>query len=599
MKKIVGLLFIASCVAATSSYAQQAPRRGAGGGGQQQPTSREDALDPTPVDPKVDPNVDMWINDYRNSKPRTVYGNLVFHDILTRLDGADKLHPVKKGAVLSDIAVVSYATLAPGATASGKVSLGNVQIFLAVGGEGKITVNSKSYDLKDGIGFTLTPDFDFKLSSTGKVPLAFYVREEPMPSNFKATPDLVVVSRWDNDRRVGAHWVHTCNGGPNGLNLCTIPPHTMPQPHSHPQEEAWIMVKGETTLSLGKNLRRMTPGQAYRIPPTGVTAHSNINWSDEPVEMIYMGPLSRGGAGGGPQAGAQGAPQGGGAGGPQGGAAGGQQGTDFARLDNAAINPATEPDVDMYMGNWRDSFPRMMHGNLYVRDMLTALQGSDSMHPTHKGAVLTNATAVSYALLEPGSTAHPISGELKDVQEVFVVNSGTGVIKSGDKTFELSKGKAFIITPGLDFKMTGTGDHYMTFYVVTQKLPAGLTSKSTLEVVDNSAKPQVTKAWYDKERALITTADGLGDYHAITHVELPSMEMAQPYSDAQGVEEIWIATDGDVDMLFGKELRKLPAGTAYRVPSTGKTAHANINMSANPAQFLYMVSGNAEASAGH
>jgi hypothetical protein len=30
------------------------------------------------------------------------------------------------------------------------------------------------------------------------------------------------------------------------------------------------------------------------------------------------------------------------------------------------------------------------------------------------------------------------------------------------------------------------------------------------------------------------------------------MEMSRPYSDAQGVEEIWIATDGDVDMLFGK-----------------------------------------------
>jgi len=202
-------------------------------------------------------------------------------------------------------------------------------------------------------------------------------------------------------------------------------------------------------------------------------------------------------------------------------------------------------------------------------------------------------------MLEPGSTAHPISGELKDIQQVFVVNSGTGVIKCGDQTFELSKGKAFIITPGLDFKMTGTGDRYMTFYVVSQKLPAGFTPRSTLEVVDNSAKPQVTNAWHDRERALITTNDGLGDYHAITHVELPSMEMSRPYSDAQGVEEIWIATDGDVEMLFGKELRKLPAGTAYRVPSTGKTAHANINVSAMPAQFLYMMSGNAEASAGH
>ncbi len=582
MRRMLVLLFVAGCLTATACDAQQAPRRG---GVQAQATTREDALDPTPVDPATDPNIDMFINDYRNSKARTVYGSLVFRDILTRLDGVDKLHPVKRGAVLSDIAVVSYATLAPGATASGKVAAGNVQIFLAVGGEGKITVNSKTSELKDGVGFTLSPDFDFKLTSTGKAPLAFYVREEPIPANFKATPDLVVISRWDNDRRVGAHWVHTCNGGPNGLNLCTIPPHTMPQPHSHPMEEAWIMVKGETTLSLGKDLRSMTPGQAYRIPPTGVTAHSNINWTDEPVEMIYMGPLSRGAGGGGPQAAGLGAPPAGGQGGPQGG-------MDFARLDNSAINPATEPDVDMYTGNWRDAFPKIMHGNLYVRDMLTALQGTDSLHPVRKGAVLTNAEAVSYAMLEPGSTAHPIAGELKGIQQSFVVNSGTGIIKSGDKTFELSKGKAFIITPGLDFKMTGTGDHYVTFYVVSEKLPEGFKPKSTLDVVDNSAKPQVTNAWHDKERALITTADGLSDYHALTQVELPSMKMSRPYSAAQGVEEIWIATDGDVDMLFGKELRKLPAGTAYRVPSTGKTAHANINVSSASAKFLYMVSGN-------
>ena len=74
----------------------------------------------------------------------------------------------------------------------------------------------------------------------------------------------------------------------------------------------------------------------------------------------------------------------------------------------------------------------------------------------------------------------------------------------------------------------------------------------------------------------------------------------KPYGDAQGVEEIWIATDSDnVDMLFGKELSKLPAAYRGEMPSTGKTAHANINMSATTAQFLYMVSGNAEASAGH
>jgi mannose-6-phosphate isomerase-like protein (cupin superfamily) len=576
MKSIIGLSIIAICIAATSGYAQRAPR-----GDQQQSSFREDALDPSPVNPSVDPNVDLFIGDYRNAKPRTAYGGLVFRDILTKLDSSDPIRPNKKGAVLTDITSVSYATLAPGAIASGKVSKGDLQVFFATAGEGKIAVNSKSFDVKDGVGFVLTPDFDFKLTSTGKEPLAFYVRTEALPENYKPSADFAVVSRWDNDRRIGAHWVHICNGGPSGMNLCTIAPHTMPQPHSHPGEEAWIMVKGETILSLGKNLRHMVAGQAYRIPPTGITAHSNINMGEEPVEMIYMGPLSRGSAGGPP---GQGGPPG--PGGPPGGAAGGR---DYARLDNSPINLKTEQDVDMFMGNWRDALPRMMHGNMYFRDMLTALQGSDSLHPTRRGAVLTNAEAVSYAMLEPGASAHPVKGELKGIQESFVVNSGTGVITSGSKTIELSKGKAFIITPDLDFRITATGSHYMTFYVVSEKLPEGSTPKATLEVVDNSAKAQVTNAWYNKERALITKDDGLSQYAALTQVELPSMTMSRPYSDAQGVEEIWIATEGDIDILLGKELRKLPAGTAYRVPSTGKTAHANINTSANPAEFLYMV----------
>jgi len=573
MKKLIGLSIVAICFAATAVQAQR------GGGGQQQPTFREDALDPSPVNPATDPNIDMFIGDYHIVKPRTEFGSLVFRDMLTRLEG-DPIHPTRKGAVLSDIEKVSYATLAAGATASGRAPKGELEIFLAVAGEGKITVNSKSYDIKDGAGFTLTPEFDFKLTSTGKEPLAFYVRTEPPPANAKPSPDLVFVNRFDMDRRVGAHWVHTCNGGPNGMTLCTIPPHTMPQPHSHAGEEAWIMVKGETILSLGKNLRHMVPGQAYRIPPTGLTAHSNINLSDEPVEMIYMGPLSRGAFGGG----------GGAQPGGQGGAPGGALGNlDYSRLDNASINPATEPDVDMFMGNWRDAFPRMMHGNLYFRDMLTALQGSDPLHPTHKGAVLTNAVAVSYAMLEPRSSAHPVGSELKDVQQTFVVNSGTGVITSGSSKFDLSKGKAFILTPGLDFRLTATGDHYMTFYVVTQKLPEGSLPNATLNVVDNTAKPQVAEAWYDKDRALITKSDGLRGYNAVTQVDLPSMTMSRPSSDAPGVEEIWIATEGDVDILLGKELRKLPAGTAYRVPSTGKTPHANINASAATAQFLSMV----------
>ena len=632
MKRIAVLFLIAICFSTTPSDAQQAP-----GGGQQaqrgvqaQPTTLGSALDPTPVDPSVDPNIDMFINDYRNSKPRTVYSSLVVRDILTKLDSPDRIHPTHKGAVLTNMTAVSYATLAPGASASGRVPQGDVQIFLAAGGEGKIEVNSKSYDIKDGIGFTLTPNFDFKLTSTGKVPMSFYIREQPLPNGYMAGPDLVVASHYDIDRHVGAHWVNTCGGGPDGMLYCTIPPHTMPQPHSDGNELVWIIVKGETTLSLGKNLRRMEPGSVYKVPPTGITALSNINLGDEPTVVIYMAGLGRGTGNPPPAAGAaaaggtavpaapvaaaaargqalaSGAAAPGGAGGQGrggqgrgggGGGGGAQGGVTYAALDGGAYNPATDLDPSMFMGNWRDSFPRIIDGNLYMRDMLTAFEGSDPLHPTKKGAVLTNAVAVSYAQLEPGSSARAVEGQLKGVQQSFVVNSGTGVITSGSSTFDLSKGKAFLLTPGLDFHMTATGDHYLTFYVVTEKLPDGFIPQTTLQVVDNSAKPQVTKAWYDKERPLITKEDGLSQYDAMTQVELPPMEMSRPYSDAPGTEEIWIATDGDVEALIGKQLRNIPAGTAYRVPATGRAAHTNINTSTKTAQFLYMVAGDAPAPA--
>ena len=133
----------------------------------------------------------------------------------------------------------------------------------------------------------------YKIQNNGKTPLTMYVRAELLPGDYKPSPDIVVVDRFDNDRRVGAHWVHICNGGPSGLNLCTVAPRTIPQQHSHPNEELWLSVKGESILSLGKDTRKMTPGMAYRIPPTGLVAHSNINLGEEPVEMIYMGPADR------------------------------------------------------------------------------------------------------------------------------------------------------------------------------------------------------------------------------------------------------------------------------------------------------------------
>ena len=87
----------------------------------------------------------------------------------------------------------------------------------------------------------------------------------------------------------------------------------------------------------------MTAGQAYKIPPTGITAHSNLNLGEEPVEMIFLGPA---GGGGGRGRGGQPGP-------------GPAAAMDYTRLDNGPYNRAMEQDIDMFMGNWRDAFPRI------------------------------------------------------------------------------------------------------------------------------------------------------------------------------------------------------------------------------------------------
>lgn len=68
--------------------------------------------------------------------------------------------------------------------------------------------------------------------------------------------------------------------------------------------------------------------------------------------------------------------------------------------------------------------------------------------------------------------------------------------------------------------MTASGDQYMTFYAVSEKLPAGFVARTTLEVVDNRSRPQVTNAWVNQERSLISKTDGLSQYGAVTQVTM-------------------------------------------------------------------------------
>jgi quercetin dioxygenase-like cupin family protein len=50
------------------------------------------------------------------------------------------------------------------------------------------------------------------------------------------------------------------------ISLIEIAPHSVVPNHSHPHEQAGIMVQGEFEMTVGGETRRVRPGDAYVIP---------------------------------------------------------------------------------------------------------------------------------------------------------------------------------------------------------------------------------------------------------------------------------------------------------------------------------------------
>ena len=64
------------------------------------------------------------------------------------------------------------------------------------------------------------------------------------------------------------------------------------------------------------------------------------------------------------------------------------QKADYSMLDGNPYNPKTDPDIDLFMGHWKDSEPRHIYGALIERDILTKSAGNP-MKPHTRSAVLT------------------------------------------------------------------------------------------------------------------------------------------------------------------------------------------------------------------
>jgi mannose-6-phosphate isomerase-like protein (cupin superfamily) len=249
---------------------------------------------------------------------------------------------------------------------------------------------------------------------------------------------------------------------------------------------------------------------------------------------------------------------------------------DYGQLDPNPYDPSKEPDIDMYISSWKDSMPRHTHGSLIERDILTPCEG-DPMKPARKGAVLTSIKRFTHGTLNTRTVTAP--AKLAGEQEIFYIYGGKGTMTAGGKTADLYEGIGVLMPPGLEFTMKNTGDEPLVMYIVTESVPSGAETRKDMLVRDeNVITPTSSNVhWSHIYKTLFGGKDGLTTLIGMGPVWFDPMTMGQPHSHAEGVEEIWFALEGDITILLGKQIRKLPAGSAYKIPPNGKTPHSTIN----------------------
>lgn len=247
----------------------------------------------------------------------------------------------------------------------------------------------------------------------------------------------------------------------------------------------------------------------------------------------------------------------------------------------------SRPDIDMFMGHWKDSKPRRIFGSLEVRDILTKCNGNP-LRPREKGAVLTDLISVSYAVL----TAHKSTeaAKLKGKQLIFYINSGEGVIKTENRTSELYEGIGVILPPGIEFNITNTGGELLTMYLIEEPIPKGFTPNKEMVVkyeYDNKISTNINRV--DKNNWLLSIDDGLSTLVAFNPIMYEPRSLVPPHVHDEGVEEVWIALKGEVHIQVGSQRRKFPPGSAYKVPANGITPHTNINNTDVSKKLMWMM----------
>ena len=251
--------------------------------------------------------------------------------------------------------------------------------------------------------------------------------------------------------------------------------------------------------------------------------------------------------------------------------------------------------IDRFIGSWQDSAPRVEHGSLVLRDILT---NGNNHNPPQPGAILQRANFLAYGRLQPHESTTP--EKMDGQQEVYYIDSGEGEITAGGTTAALHKDIAVLMPEGLEFTLTNTGNDDLTLYVINEPTHQGFVPRTDMLVKDETKVPPrvpmeaspytlpgASGHWAHVVYDLFTRADGLASLGDVITVDINPMTMGEPHPHGVKQEEVWCAIDGTSLAFIGTQLRVQHPGTAYMIRPDETMTHSNINLGDKPVKFLW------------
>jgi mannose-6-phosphate isomerase-like protein (cupin superfamily) len=254
-------------------------------------------------------------------------------------------------------------------------------------------------------------------------------------------------------------------------------------------------------------------------------------------------------------------------------------------------NEDTAVDIDRFIGRPDSGPAHLSHGGLVFH---TILRNGDPYKPGLSGSVLEYRKDLSLAKLLPKSKTQLAT--LTD-EHFFFVKRGEGRLDDGKRYWDLKPGVAILAPPNVPHRFTNMGDNDLEMTML--RWTAAGAPGAELLVRDTSQLPycEENAHWNNMSRCIFGATDGLFQNERMYIVMLQPWSMSAPHVHGEGTEEIWLKlTPGVAIMNIGSELREMPENSAYLVPPTGTTSHANLNLSKDKTEWwLYIARGRAPA----